>query len=140
VISFDFIVIKLFHDSLSFDARILAKLILNTYHQHCDAWSHKLNPIPGKWIHPPTNWFKINFDTAIRDFFSCQAAICRDHMGKLIMMTSQIQSNYSPNKGETLATHLAVSLAASLHLNQFIIEGDSQVVIFALQQPTIVQD
>jgi hypothetical protein len=61
---------KAFHDGLSFDARILAKLILNTYHQHCDAWSNKLNPIPEKWIRPPPNWFKINFDTAIRDSFS----------------------------------------------------------------------
>jgi hypothetical protein len=61
-------------------------------------------------------------------------------MGKLIMMTSQIQSNCSPNKGEALAAHLAVSLAASLYLNRFIIEGDSQVVILALQQPTIIQD
>jgi hypothetical protein len=129
---------KAFHDGLSFDARILAKLIINTYHQHCDAWSNKLDPIPEKWIRPPPNWFKINFNTTIRDSFSCQAAICRDHMGKFIKMSSQIQSNCSPNKGEALAAHLAVSLATSLHLNQFIIEGDSQVVILALQQPTIV--
>jgi hypothetical protein len=65
-------------------------------------------------------------------------------MGKFIKMSFQIQSNCSPNKGEALAAHLAVSLAvslaASLHLNRFIIEGDSQVVILALQQPTIVQD
>jgi hypothetical protein len=31
-------------------------------------------------------------------------------------------------------------LAASLHLNRFILEGDSQVVILTLQCPTIVQD
>jgi hypothetical protein len=32
---------KAFHDGLSFDACILAKLIINNYHQHCDAWSNK---------------------------------------------------------------------------------------------------
>jgi hypothetical protein len=131
---------KTFHDGLSFDAHILAKLIINTYHQHCDAWSNKLDPAPEKWICPPPNWHKINFDTAIHDSFSCQAAICRDHEGNLIQMTTQIQSNCSPNKGETLAAHLAVSLASSLHLDRFVIEGDSQVVILALQQPTNVQD
>jgi hypothetical protein len=131
---------KAYHDGLSFDARIPAKLIINTYQQHCDAGSKKLDPTPEKWIRPPPNWFKINFDTAIRDSFSCQAAICRDHEGKLIKMTTQIQSKCSPNKGEALATQLAVSLASFLHLNRFVIEGDSQVVILALQQPTIIQD
>jgi hypothetical protein len=33
-----------------------------------------------------------------------------------------------------------ISLAASLNLNRFILEGDSQVVILTLQCPTIVQD
>jgi hypothetical protein len=32
------------------------------------------------------------------------------------------------------------SLASSLHLDRFVIEGDSHIVIIALQQPTIVQD
>jgi hypothetical protein len=32
------------------------------------------------------------------------------------------------------------SIASSLHLDQFVIEGESQVVILALQHPTIVHD
>jgi hypothetical protein len=131
---------KAFHDGLTFDASILVKLIIKNYHQHCDAWSNKLDPAPEKWIRPSPNWYKINFDTAICDSFSCQAAICRDHRGKMIKMTIQIQSNCSPNKGEALAAQLAISLASSLHLNHFVIEGDYQVVIIALQQPTIVQN
>jgi hypothetical protein len=132
---------KAFHDGLSFDARILAKLILNNYHQHCAAWSHKLEPTSEKWIRPPLHWHKINFDTAIRDSFSCQTAICsRNHNEQLIKMIFQIQSKCSPNKGEALAAQLAISLASSLHLNKFILEDDSQVVTLALQQSTIVQD
>jgi hypothetical protein len=131
---------KAFYDGLSFDARIISKLIINTYHQHCDAWSNKLDPAPEKWIHPPPNWYKINFDTTIRDSFSCQVAICRDHESKLIKITTQIQSTCFHNKGEALAAHLVVSLSSSLHLDQFVIEGDSQVVILTLQQLTIVQD
>jgi len=131
---------KAYHDGLTFDARSIANLICISYHQHCDAWSAKLFPKPEKWILPPLHWYKINFDTAIRASFSCQAAICRDNEGKLIKVATQIQVACSSNKGEALAAQLAVSLASSLHLDRFIIEGDSQIVILALQQPNIVQD
>jgi hypothetical protein len=131
---------KAYHEGMSFEALHLARQIFSTYHQHCDAWSAKLQPIPEKWIRPPLNWYKLNFDTAIRDSFSCQAAICRDHHGRLVKMATQIQAICTPNKGEALAAKLAVSLALSLHLTRFIIEGDSQVVILTLQQPSIVQD
>ncbi|XP_062145976.1 uncharacterized protein LOC133853973 [Alnus glutinosa] len=131
---------KAYHDGLTFDARSIANLVCISYHQHCDAWSAKLFPNPEKWIRPPLHWYKINFDTAIRATFSCQAAICRDNNGKLIKAATRIQAACSSNKGEALAAQLAVSLASSLRLDRFIIEGDSQIVIHALQQPNIVQD
>jgi uncharacterized protein (DUF3820 family) len=37
------------------------------------------------------------------------------------------------NLGEALAAHLAILLASSLRLKTFILEGDSQTVILALQ-------
>jgi hypothetical protein len=77
---------------------------------------------------------------AIRDSFSSQAAVCKNHHGQIIEMTSRSQPNYTPNKGEALVARLATSLASSLHLKKFIPEGDSQAVILALQQPTIIQD
>ncbi|XP_062177050.1 uncharacterized protein LOC133881987 [Alnus glutinosa] len=77
---------KAYHEGMSFDARNLARQIVTTYHQHCDAWSAKLRPTLEKWIRPPLNWHKLNFDTAIRDSFSCQAAICRNHEGRLIVI------------------------------------------------------
>jgi hypothetical protein len=42
--------------------------------------------------------------------------------------------------GEVLAANLAVSLAVSQNIQRFILEGDSQIVILALQQPKIAQD
>jgi hypothetical protein len=42
--------------------------------------------------------------------------------------------------GETQAALLACSLAVSLHLEKFVIEGDSSIVIIALQNPLIVMD
>lgn len=52
---------KAFHYGLSFDARILAKLIINTYHQHYDAWSNKLDPAPEKWFCPSTKLVQDQF-------------------------------------------------------------------------------
>jgi hypothetical protein len=87
---------------------------------------------------PPLNWFKINFDTAIRDSFSAQAAICRNSSGHIVHSISQISLPCSPNEGEALATLLAISLANSLHLDRFIIEGDFELVIHALQNPNSI--
>jgi hypothetical protein len=92
-----------------------------------------------KWI-PPSSWFKINFDTTIRDTYSAQAAVCRNHHEHIIRMTSQISPLCLPNMGESLAANLATSLASSLNIKRFILEGDSQIVILALQQPNIAQD
>lgn len=87
----------------------------------------------------PTGGHKINFDSVIRDYFSSQATVCRNHLGQIVKMASQIQSNCSANTREALAARLATSLATSLYLKKKF-EGDSQTIILALQQPTIVQD
>jgi hypothetical protein len=71
----------------------------------------------------------INFDTAIRDSFSAQAAVCRNSEGRIFHMASQISSPCNPNYGEALAAKLAVSLATSLHLDHFI-----------LRHPNVSQD
>jgi hypothetical protein len=34
--------------------------------------------------------YKLTFDTAIRDHFSVQAAVCRDHIGAIVKAVSQI--------------------------------------------------
>jgi hypothetical protein len=86
------------------------------------------------WSPPPKDAFKINFDTTIRDQFSTQAAVCRDHSGTIISACSQI----SPSCDLTYGEALVASLAASLKLKNFTIEGDSKVVIVALQDPSTI--
>jgi hypothetical protein len=131
---------KAFHDGVSFDALQLSRNVNKIYQHHSMAWTQLSTPLIEKWIHPPDDWFKINFDTAIREDFSAQAVVCRNHKGQIIDMVSQINFHCSPNLGEALAAHLAILLASSLHLKNFIFEGDSQTVILALQQPTLSQD
>jgi hypothetical protein len=75
------------------------------------------------------DWFKINFDIIIRDSLSAQSAVCRDHQGCIIKMVSQISPPCLPNFGE--------ALAACLHTNRFIIEGDFRIVILAIQDPCL---
>jgi hypothetical protein len=58
--------------------------------------------------------------------------VCINYDGKIIHLSSLISFPYSTNVGEALAAQLAVSLACSLNLDWFILEGDSTVVIQAL--------
>jgi hypothetical protein len=44
------------------------------------------------WSPPMEGHYKINFDTEIRDHFSTQAAICRDHIGSILKVVSQISA------------------------------------------------
>ncbi|XP_062176085.1 uncharacterized protein LOC133881146 [Alnus glutinosa] len=131
---------KAYHENLSFDALQLSRKILKVSQEHMVAWKSISQQIEEKWIPPPPQWFKINFDTAIRDTFSTQAAVCRNHLGHIIKIHTKTNSPCQPNEGEALAANLAVSLANSLNIQSFILERDSQIVILALQHPDISQD
>jgi sulfur relay (sulfurtransferase) DsrF/TusC family protein len=53
---------------------------------------------------------------------------------------SHISPHCDSNYGEAIAAHLAASLAVSLNIGEFVLEGDSIVVILALQNPSQVLD
>jgi hypothetical protein len=113
---------KALHDDLSFDAQSVSIHINKITLEHFQAWLSKSTSLVEKWVTPPTNWFKINFDIATRETFSAQLAVSRDSKGKIIHMISQISPPCLPNEGEALATLLEVS---KLCINRFILEGDS---------------
>ena len=48
----------------------------------------------------------------------------RDNKGLILHATSQISNSCSPNEREAMAAQLAISLAKSLNMDHFIIEGD----------------
>jgi hypothetical protein len=124
---------KAYHDALFFDAIQVSRHINKIAMEHFVAW-HNVSPPMERWLPLICVGYKINFDSAIRDTFSAQAAVCRNHKG-LISMISQISPPYLPNYGEALVANLAFSLAISLNLQNFIIEGDSQVVILSTTPP-----
>jgi hypothetical protein len=84
--------------------------------------------------------YKLNFDTAVRESFTTQFVVCRDSSGKIVKALSYISPPCDHTYGEALAAVLAISLAISLGLQNFTLEGDSHIVIIALQNPTIIQD
>jgi hypothetical protein len=108
--------------------------MLTKFLEYFQVWHSASAKLMEKWISPTPNWVKINFDMAIRDSFSAQAAVCHNSDG-VLFMSSLISSSYSPNMGEALAARLAISLTRSLNMDRFIIEGDSAVVIQVLNNP-----
>jgi hypothetical protein len=108
--------------------------------EHLVAWTSKLSPNREHWSPLPPNSFKVNFDIAIKDEFSSQAAICRNSNGNIIKILQQIRPPHSPAYGEAQAALLACSLAVSLNLENFVIEGNSATVITALQDPSLIID
>ena len=119
------------------------KLVANIKHvslEHFAAWSLKLYPAKENWSKPPQDFCKVNFDAAIRENFSIQAAICRNSKGMIIKILTQVRPPCSPVYGEALVVKLAGVLASSLQLEKFILGGDSSIVVLTLQNPTLRLD
>jgi hypothetical protein len=131
---------KVVHDGIIPDALSLSRSIKKVALDHLSAWKGLSSSPSEKWLPPAANSYKINFDTAVRDSFSAQSAVCRDSNGKIIKALSKISPPCDPTYGEALAMSLAVSLAVSLNISKFILEGDSLIVIMALQHPSLVLD
>jgi hypothetical protein len=60
---------KAYHDGKIVDARSISTNINKITLEHFHAWNNRSSFIEESWA-PPDDWFKINFDTTIRDTFS----------------------------------------------------------------------
>ena len=90
---------------------------------------------PSKWSPPPSGWLKVNFDGAIFSSKSLAGlgAIVRNDKGLVMAAYSQtIPLPTSVETVEVLAVRSAVSLAKELNFDQVIIEGDTDVIIKAI--------
>jgi hypothetical protein len=126
---------KAIHEGTIPDISQLALSIKKTASAHAAAWGSVAVTEEQAWNPPLEGHYKLNFDTAIRDHFSAQAAVCRDHTG-----VSHISLPYTLAYGEAQGALLAATLASQLQLSHFVIEGDSQIVISALLYPAIISD
>jgi hypothetical protein len=112
---------KAYHEGISFDALTLSRTINKVALDHYKAWkAFTFEPKIEKWNPPVPSYFKINFDTAIRDNFSAQAVVCRNHQGKILKTEYLINLPCTPNVGEALAAtchflgHLSQSYTCNL--------------------------
>ena len=92
------------------------------------------------WSKPPLDFFKVNFDAAIKEDFSIQAAVYKNSNGLILKMHSQVRPPCSPVYGEALVAQLVGVLATSLKLDMFILEVDSFIVVSPLQNPSLIMD
>jgi hypothetical protein len=131
---------KAIHEDIVPNAMVISSTIKRIVKLHHSVWSNKLIPKQVVWEKPASPIFKINYDVAIHPNFSAQAAVCRDSFETIIGCSTIISPPCTLFCGEAKAAFLACQLALSLHLSQFILEGDSLTVALSLQKPTLTQD
>nr|POE45939.1 hypothetical protein CFP56_61396 [Quercus suber] len=98
-------------------------------------FSHSSPPSLVKWSPPPMNWMKVNFDEALfKDAgFTGLGVIIRNDLGLAMAASSQlIPLPTSVEMVEVLAARNAICLARELMFDKVIVEGDSELVIKAL--------
>jgi 1,4-alpha-glucan branching enzyme len=110
----------------------LAENIQRVSSEHLAAWNQKLHPKTANWTKPPQDWSKVSFHAIIRNSFSTQAAMCRNHKGEISQIVTQVRPFCRQEYGEALAAKLAAELASSLQLDNVILEGESNIVITTL--------
>jgi hypothetical protein len=131
---------KALHEDIIPNAMVISSTINRIVKLQHSAWSNKLIPKQVVWEKPASPIFKINYDVAIRPNFSAQVAVCRGSFGTIIGCSTIISPPCTPVYGEATTAFLACQLALSLHLSQFILEGDSLTVTLFLQKLTLTQD
>jgi hypothetical protein len=67
--------------------------------EHYTAWSSKLYPVKEVWSEPATGFCKVNFDIAIQEAFSTQAAVCKNSKGQIIKAIAQVSPLQSSLRG-----------------------------------------
>jgi hypothetical protein len=128
------------HENIVPNALVISSTINWIVKHHHSAWTNKLVLKIAVWARPSPPYYKVNYDTTIRQDFSAQAAVCRDSRGTIIGCFTLISPPCSPVFGETTTALLACCLAISLELQHFILEGDSFVVTLSLHNPNLTQD
>lgn len=90
-----------------------------------------------KWSPPPPNYLKVNFDGAtFKDIGRAGiGAVLRDKHGQVITaLSEQVNLPFSVDMIEAQAAARAISFALEIGCSSFILKGDSETVIKALDR------
>ncbi len=117
--------------------RTCASLIIQDYQKHQPPLDYFPPPRPyTKWTLPEEEMWKINFDCAVfQDSATAGVGVVvRNNHGRAMAALAQILPlPHAPVDIEALATRTTMTLAVELHLDRVLFEGDSKIIINALQ-------
>ena len=85
------------------------------------------------WSPPFPPNVKLNFDVAIGDEGTSLAVVCRDHKAKVLFVWTDLIDSTDHLLAEASAAHLAVRKIHEAGFSSVILEGDSLLVIQAIQ-------
>ena len=92
---------------------------------------------PSRWLPPPKDWMKINFDGATfqKEKLAGLGCVVRNDEGLVMATFTQIiPLPTSVEMVEVLAARSAIGFEQELNLNQVIFEGDSETIMRALSK------
>uniref|UniRef100_A0A803PQ85 Reverse transcriptase zinc-binding domain-containing protein n=1 Tax=Cannabis sativa TaxID=3483 RepID=A0A803PQ85_CANSA len=84
------------------------------------------------WSPPLQDWLKLNCDIRVGLYSICAAVVARDHVGKVIWVSTSKLEFSNTLCGEAEACCLALEEAKACGVESLILESDSRVVINAL--------
>ena len=91
------------------------------------------------WSPPFPPNVKLNFDAAIGEEGACIAVVCRDHKAKVLFVWTDLIDSTDPLLAEARAALLAIQKILEAGFSSIILEGDSLLVIQAIQSiPNII--
>ena len=123
------------------DPKKIADNIRQIYYSHCQAWEYKVFD-RGKslgWRPPNPPSIKINFDAAVGVERVGLAAVCKDHRARVLFIWITMHDLTDPLLAEAKAALLAVRKAFEAGSHSIVLEGDSLLVIQAIQNLPLAQ-
>ncbi|KAL0008924.1 hypothetical protein SO802_010426 [Lithocarpus litseifolius] len=122
------------------DLKLLNSMARDALHEFQHAYTPPLQPLPTKsntkWLPPPKEWVKENFDGAVfqgRDEAGLGTIIRNDYGLIMAALTQIIPLPASVEIVEVLAARRALIFAKELGFDHVILEGDSEIAIRAMK-------
>ena len=109
-----------------------SKLLDSDTHLH-----HRNQCMQKRWVPPPANLVKINFDDAVfsKENYSGVRAVIRDEKRLVLgLCKKRLPQAYSVVEVEAMVAATALAFANDLGVTRVILEGDSLAVIKALRE------
>ncbi|XP_038722072.1 uncharacterized protein LOC120014227 [Tripterygium wilfordii] len=132
---------QILHNNRSFKSEEVGRMMTTFLADYQEAQppnlhgSSRISQPPIKWRPPQTSVIKINFDAALRDSKVGIGVIARDAEGTHIASkTICVPGPLNPLFAESIAAKEALVFAKSLNYHDVVLEGDSLLVIKALER------